>query len=154
MSPTEVFRLYNKDLGGYLSITNRNINDIFYSRDIVTCGDNISKEKQEMLNFKSKFNSISPTLVNQTEHRLCLEVTENPSFNTLFEIQRDEIFDPSPISFNSNFKIKNISSDLFVTVEDQKLLLKNINNIDEEASYFKFKSKISSSKDNYPKIKD
>jgi hypothetical protein len=148
--PGEVVSLFNKHISGYLSVSPKDFSSITSERNMLTIK---GQAESVLLPIPIPFRYLNGAFM--MEHSVCIEMGKEPSFYTMWEIQKVRAFDSDPITYfkennlnESAVRIKNVATQFYlrsvpISKDEDGLELTNHGLQDDCIFYFTSKTALS-----------
>jgi hypothetical protein len=145
VAPGVVVLIHNKHISGYLSVSPLRLAPLCTKREMLTTGG-ISQQQLNMI--PMEFTYMNP--VTSVTLVVNVEITSQPSFYAMWEIQKVRLFDSQPVHYyketnivGSAIRIRNVATQQYLAIDpndDSKLVLSVNGHLDECIFYFDSKS--------------
>lgn len=146
VAPGVVVLIQNKHISGYLAASPLTISQLTIKRQMLTIGGIAS---QQLNMWPMDLNCLKP--LTGVELTVNVEITNQPSFYAMWEIQKIRLFDSVPVQYYkeaidksvSAVRIKNVATQQYLAIDpndDSKLVLTIHGHLDECIFYFDSKS--------------
>ena len=150
VTPGAVLSVFNRHIGGYLSASSENLSYISTQRDMITTGGQSLQLLRPIPMAFTYMHSLSTV-----RSHIIVEISPTPSFYSLWEIQRVQLFEYDPVLYYketdiaaSAVRLKNIATQEYLCTDfqDDTLLTLNVSgHLDQCIFFFESKSGITDS---------
>lgn len=145
----DIITIFNRETGGVLTVAPRNVKEYFIEKPVLISSGDDKHGHQAQNSFMIQF--LRSDNVTESDEKLGVFIQkaakelDQKSFNSLWEVQRKKTFDGSVLDLSESFRLKNIATGLFLSVNKagKPELLNTAGNIKGRDSncYFTFVSK-------------